>query len=190
MTRPGWLVVALLAGGCKDDATPARPTTEAVGSAPRVAAGAPPALGCFAWSATPPSVACVTGDDSSRRLQFMNVLDIKSIELGTTIDAATAANVNELLAKDGYRPLHDESRKHVTPNAPLSIGFPPIMLRLSGDTVVAKCRDGEATISLPRGPHAVTARALGEIELVETTSGRVRAAWVIENKSCFLSPKG
>lgn len=113
-------------GGSAPAAAPASSAAPTVptGSTGTPRAGAAPAFGCFAWSATAKAAACVAGVRMSGDTRYtLHYLDGKTHEvtLPDPIDDKTAAAVNATLASAGYQPISGDV-KPLTAGAPLAVG--------------------------------------------------------------------
>jgi len=85
----------------------ARPSPEPITDA-RLARGAAPAFGCFAWSSTLRAAACIAGQHvGGKRSLLLAFVDGHStaMKLDEPIDDATARAANDALSKGRYEPL-------------------------------------------------------------------------------------
>ena len=106
-----------------------RPVADAAAApaapAAQLTAGAAPALGCFAWSASRKAAACVTGSISNGEpelyIEYVGAGASPGLELSKTFAAAGITAVNESLAREGFSPLSGNDDA-LTAGKPLPVG--------------------------------------------------------------------
>lgn len=190
----GALVLFLTCAACSGGAAAVPPSARGHAAAPpeirngRLADGPRPRLGCFAWSRTEHTAACITGGGPAEEPVYLAILDgrTQATVLPPTLDAAAAVAANEMLAQRGFDAITIAPRPFAI-GASFDVGgakisftkrpYPPDPRRTIFQ-VAADCRGDHTNVTaIDLGTEVETAsiRIYDDRALIETTIRDVAA---------------